>query len=97
MNFDAFDRIGKQLDAMGYAEADRNRRSDDLREELDRQLESIDYKLSEIYDSMRDRPQESHVRQVLDWLSPAVQDQSRKTSHQSVQNRRLPSSGSWLL
>ena len=25
MNFDAFDQIGKQLDAMGYAEAERNR------------------------------------------------------------------------
>ena len=97
MTFDAFDRISKQLDAMGYAEADRNRRLDVLREEFDRQLESIDYKVSEIYDSMRDREKESHVRQVLDWLSPAVQDQSRKTSHQSLQYRRLPSAGSWLL
>ena len=97
MNSDAFDRIGKQLDAMGYAEADHNRRLDVLREEFDRQLESIDYKVSEIFDSMRNRQQESHVRQVLDWLSPTVQDQSRKTTHQSLQNRRLPSSGSWLL
>lgn len=28
MNFDAFDKIGKQLDAMGYAESERNRRLD---------------------------------------------------------------------
>ena len=48
MNFDAFDRIGQQLDAMGYAEADRNRRLDVLRGEFDRQLESIDYKVTEI-------------------------------------------------
>ena len=93
MNFDAFDRIGQQLDEMGYAEDDRNRRLDVLREEFDRRLDSIDYKVSEMYESMR----ESHVRQVLDWLSPAVQDQSRKTFHQGLKNRRLPSSGSWLL
>ena len=97
MNFDAFDQIGKQLDAMGYAEAERNRRLDVLREEFDRQLESIDYKVSEMYDSMKESQQESNFRQVLDWLSPAVQDQRRKTSHQSLKSRRLPSSGSWLL
>ena len=97
MNFSAFDKIGKQLDAMGYAEAERNRRLDVLREEFDRQLESIDYKVSEMYDSMKESQQESNVRQVLDWLSPAVQDQRRKTSHQILKSRRLPSSGSWLL
>ena len=42
MNFDAFDRIGKQLDAMGYAAADRNRRLDILREEFERRLEPLD-------------------------------------------------------
>ena len=97
MNFDAFDSIGKQLDAMGYAEDERNRRLDVLREEFNRQLESIDYKVSEIYDSMKESQQENNVRQVLDWLSPVVQDQKRKTFHQSLQNRRLPSSGLWLL
>ena len=97
MNFDAFDRIGKQLDAMGYAEADRNRRLDVLREEFDRQLESIDYKVSELYDSMKESQQESNVRQVLEWLSSAANDQRRKTSHQSLKTRRLPSSGLWLL
>lgn len=97
MNFDAFDKIGQQLDAMGYAEAERNRRLDVLREEFDRRLESIDYKVSEMYDSMKESQQESNVRQVLDWLSPAVQDQRRTTAHQSLTNRRLPSSGSWLL
>ena len=50
-----------------------------------------------MYDSMRDNQQENNVRQVLDWLSPAVQDQSRKTFHQGLQSHRLPSSGSWLL
>ena len=97
MNIDAFDKIGKQLDAMGYAEAERNRRLDVLREEFDRQLESIDYKVSEMYDSMKESQQESNVRQVLDWLSPAVHDQKRKTFHQSKRNCRLPSSGLWLL
>lgn len=97
MNFDAFDNIGKQLDAMGYAEAERNRRLDVLREEFDRRLESIDYKVSEMYDSMKESQQESNVRQVLDWLSPAVQDQRRKSFHQNLKDSRLPSSGSWLL
>ena len=97
MNFDAFDKIGKQLDAMGYAEAERNRRLDVLREEFDRRLESIDYKVSEMYDSMKESQQENNIRQVLDWLSPATQDQRRKTAHQSLKNRRLQSSGLWLL
>ena len=97
MNFSAFDKIGQQLDAMGYAEAERNRRLDVLREEFDRRLESIDYKVSEMYDIMKENHQESNVRQVLDWLSPAAQDQRRTTSHQSHKNRRLPSSGLWLL
>lgn len=97
MNFDAFDKIGMQLDALGYAESERNRQLDVLREEFDRQLESIDHKVSEMYDSMKESQQESNVRQILDWLSPTVQDQRRKTSHQSLQNRRLPSSGMWLL
>ena len=48
MNFRAFNRIGKQLDEMGYAEADRNRRLNVLREEFYRQTESIDYKVSEM-------------------------------------------------
>ena len=97
MNFDAFDKIGQQLDAMGYAGAERNRRLDVLREEFDRKLDSIDYKISEMYDIMKESQQESNIRQVLDWLSPAAQDQRRTTSHQSLKNRRLPSSGSWLL
>ena len=97
MSFDAFDNIGKQLDAMGYAEAERNRRLDVLREEFDRQLESIDYKVSEMYDSMKESQQESNVRQVLDWLSPAIQDQRRMAFHQDLRSTRLPSSGLWLL
>ena len=97
MNFDAFDKIGQQLDAMGYAEAERNRRLDILREEFDRRLESIDYKVSEMYDIMKESQQESNVRQILDWLSPAAQDQRRTTSHQSLKNSRLPSSALWLL
>lgn len=59
---------------MGYAEGERNRRLDALREEFDRQLESIDYKVSEMYDSMKENQQESNFRQVLDWLLSAVQD-----------------------
>ena len=97
MNFDAFDKIGQQLDAMGYAEAERNRRLAVLREEFDRKVGSIDYKVSEIYNIMKESQQESNIRQVLDWLSPAAQDQRRMTSHQSLKNRRLPSSGLWLL
>lgn len=97
MHLDAFDRIGKQLDAMGCVEAERSRRLDILREEFERPLESIDYKVSEMYDSMRESQQESYVHQVLDWLSPVIHDQSRKTFHQSLKSRRLPSSGSWLL
>ena len=97
MNFDAFDRFGKQLDTMGYAEADRSRRLDVLKEEFDRQLESIDCKVSEMFDSIRDSQQKKNFRKVLDWLSPADQDQSRETYHQRLQKRRLPPSGSWLL
>ena len=97
MNFDAFDKIGQQLDAMGYAEAERKRRLDVLREEFDRKLESIDYKVSEMYDILKESQQENNIRQVLDWLSPATQHQRRTTSHRSLNERRLPSSGSWLL
>ena len=97
MNFDAFGKIGQQLDAMGYAEAERNRRLDVLREEFDRRLESIDYKVSEMYDIMKESHQESNVRQILDWLSPAAQDQRRTTSHQSLKSSRLPSCALWLL
>ena len=52
MNFDAFDKIGQQLDAMGYAEVERNRRLDVLREEFDRRLDPIDYKVSAMFDNM---------------------------------------------
>lgn len=97
MNFDAFDTIGKQLDAMGYEEAERNRRLDVLREEFDGQPESIDYKVTEMYANMKESQQENNIRQVLDWLSPAVQDQRRQTIHQNLRNHRLPSSGLWLL
>ena len=40
---------------------------------------------------MRDSQQKKDVRQIFDWLSPAILDQSRKTCHQSLET------GLWLL
>ena len=103
MNLDAIKRsekfqaqIGKQLDAMGLAEAERDRRLSIVLTEFERPLESIDDKVSELYEYMEQSQQKAQYRQVLDWLTPAVQESKRKTYHQSLSGHRLPFSGAWL-
>ncbi|KAL6712970.1 hypothetical protein ACLMJK_009525 [Lecanora helva] len=91
------DIISKQLDALGVAQNDKDRRLDALLTEFEKPLESIENKVAEMYESMEQSREEAHVREVLDWLSPVALDNKRRAYHQSLRNTTLPSSGTWLL
>lgn len=105
MNIRVLDEFGKtqsrlrdQLENMGLAEEERDRRLAVILKEFENPLASIDEKVAGLYEQMERNQQEAQLSRVLDWLSPAALESRRKTYHRSLQqSHRLPCSGRWLL
>ncbi len=106
MNIQVLDEFGKtqsrirdQLENMGLAEEERDRRLAVILKEFETPLASIDEKVTGLYEQMERNQQKAQLSRVLDWLSPAALESRRKTYHQSLSDpsHRLPCSGRWLL
>ena len=90
---DAQNHIFKQLQSNGLDREEIKRRLTAMQKELTDPLYSIDDKVSSLYEQM----ERTEVTRVLDWLSPASQETSRKEYHKRLSSYRFAGSGRWLL